>query len=458
MRRTAKQLILSCCLPFLARAQVFNRSDLNWTLPNENGSIPVPGSLPSQAHIYLFKTGYTERRSHAVNQFQSYTTFKTGCGSIPANVTTKCLTYEYPNVRRKIDDNKLAAFLPSRVYKVGYLVRLSESVTLFGSPGDPTYLCHPNAILLDETSADTFKYDQNGLTIVSDTLGNIIHWVLESAVQSSQNMLRMWGGGIYQSSSDVTTDGDLGILDWSELIFSDTLYSIYSFIESVEPEVRQSVLRVNRHFRNVQWACGNEVEGIIMSANMSLANGTHTLSEQGRVMHDAISMQDGNVLERYNYDATEAFNLSTYPAGVTRCFLPHNLSLMNEFIFQSMPSFHTWKEVLKNPEDIAFSSTVVIDVPRPSPPSWKPRLAEPQCASRAVLDDECCRALVSGTSGSNQTFAQWCWSTQVFPIHEHGRRYCLVRTRRWDRPEQYLDSPIWRRHDIWQVDRWTAIE
>ncbi|KAF8134400.1 hypothetical protein EV363DRAFT_1429974 [Boletus edulis] len=385
MRRTAKQLILSCCLPFLARAQVFNRSDLNWTLPNENGSIPVPGSLPSQAHIYLFKTAvrYTERRSSKAIP----TTCKTGCGSIPANVTTKCLTYEYPNVRRKIDDNKLP------VYKVGYLVRLSESVTLFGSPGDPTYLCHPNAILLDETSADTFKYDQNGSLIGQYTL-DIIRWVLESAVQSSQNMLRMWGGGIYQSS-DVTTDGDLGILDWSELIFSDTLYSMDTILlESVEPEVRQSVLRVNRHFRNVQWACGNEVEGIIMS----------------RVMHGAISMQDGNVLERYNYDATEAFNLSTYPVG----------RLMNEFMY-SMLSFHTWKKVLKNTEDIAFSSTVVIDVPRPSPPSCKPRLAEPQCASRAVSDDECCRALASGTPGSNQTFAQWCWSTQVFPIHEHGR-------------------------------------
>lgn len=57
MRRTTKQLILSCCLPLLAHAQVFSLSDLSWTLRNENGSIVVPGSLPSQAHIDLFKAG-----------------------------------------------------------------------------------------------------------------------------------------------------------------------------------------------------------------------------------------------------------------------------------------------------------------------------------------------------------------------------------------------------------------
>jgi beta-mannosidase len=50
-------------------------------------------------------------------------------------------------------------------------------------------------------------------------------------------------------------------------------------LESVEPEVRQNVRRVNRHPSNAQWAGGNEIEGMVMDVNMSLANGTHYLDE-----------------------------------------------------------------------------------------------------------------------------------------------------------------------------------
>lgn len=57
MRRAGKGLIVSCYLPLLARARVFSLSDLGWTPQNQNGSIIVPGSLPSQAHIDLFKAG-----------------------------------------------------------------------------------------------------------------------------------------------------------------------------------------------------------------------------------------------------------------------------------------------------------------------------------------------------------------------------------------------------------------
>jgi beta-mannosidase len=41
----------------LAVAQVFDLSELQWTLKNQNGSIVVPGSLPSQAHLDLFEAG-----------------------------------------------------------------------------------------------------------------------------------------------------------------------------------------------------------------------------------------------------------------------------------------------------------------------------------------------------------------------------------------------------------------
>ena len=99
--------------------------------------------------------------------------------------------------------------------------------------------------------------------------------------------LRIWGGGIYQPSDELTGGYDfysacdeLGILAWSELIFSDTPYPLNDFLlETIEPEVRQNIRRINRHPSNAQWAGGNEIEGIVLNQNRSMANGSHYLDE-----------------------------------------------------------------------------------------------------------------------------------------------------------------------------------
>lgn len=99
--------------------------------------------------------------------------------------------------------------------------------------------------------------------------------------------LRVWGGGIYQPSDELTGGYDfysvcdeLGIFAWSELIFSDALYPLNDWLlDSIEPEVRQNVRRVNRHPSNAQWAGGNEVEVVILIVNSTFPGGEVFLPE-----------------------------------------------------------------------------------------------------------------------------------------------------------------------------------
>jgi beta-mannosidase len=100
-----------------------------------------------------------------------------------------------------------------------------------------------------------------------------VRWILESAVNSGLNMVRVWGGGHYQPSEASVAGGvydfyricdEIGLLAWSELEFSDAMYPINDWmLDNYEPEVRQHVRRVNRHPSNAQWAGGNEIEGIV---------------------------------------------------------------------------------------------------------------------------------------------------------------------------------------------------
>ena len=62
-----------------------------------------------------------------------------------------------------------------------------------------------------------------------------------------------------------------------------------------------------------------------------------------------------------------------------------------------------------------------------------------------------------GTTDSNQTFAQWCWSTQVFQSMN------MVSEIAWYRHgagkgENNLGSLVWQLNDIWQGTSWSSVE
>ncbi|KAI5121557.1 hypothetical protein M0805_000738 [Coniferiporia weirii] len=319
-----------------------------------------------------------------------------------------------------------------------------------------------------------------------------VRWVVESAVMSGQNMLRVWGGGIYQPSDEETgvynfyeTCDELGILAWSELIFSDELYPINEFLlESIAPEVRQNVRRTNRHPSNAQWAGGNEIEGIVEGVNSSLSNGTHYLNEFVTLfqdfLHDIVLNEtsslsytdcsttsgylslDPYVLrfrnstpgeiygnsERYNYDASVAFDYTTYPVS----------RFVNEFGFHSMPSFYSWEEVLESPEDFSFNSTIVYSRDHHPPAgglAW-PNPNANQGQSQMTMGVELWLP-TPGTESANQTFAQWCWSTQVFQALNMVSEIAWYR-RGAGLGENNLGALVWQLNDIWQGVSWSSIE
>lgn len=131
---------------------------------------------------------------------------------------------------------------------------------------------------------------------------------------------------------------------------------------------------------------------------------------------------------------------------------------MNEFGYHSMPSFYSWEEVLESPDDFSFNSTVVmsrdhhppagnLDFPNPNAPQGQAQMTE---AVELWLP-------TPGTSDSNQTFTQWCWSTQIF------QSMTMVSQIAWYRHgagkgENNLGALVWQLNDIWQGVSWSSIE
>ncbi|MEU8221526.1 glycoside hydrolase family 2 protein [Kribbella sp. NPDC048915] len=79
------------------------------------------------------------------------------------------------------------------------------------------------------------------------------------AVDAGMNLLRVWGGGIYESEDFYDVCDELGILVWQDFLFACAAYSEDEPLRSeVEAEARQAVTRLSRHASLAVWNGNNE--------------------------------------------------------------------------------------------------------------------------------------------------------------------------------------------------------
>ncbi|MFW5995900.1 MAG: beta-mannosidase [Halanaerobiaceae bacterium] len=85
---------------------------------------------------------------------------------------------------------------------------------------------------------------------------------LQAAVGAGMNMVRVWGGGIYEDDIFYELCDEKGLLVWQDFIFACGTYPTYDqdFLASVEQEVRDNVKRLRHHPSLALWCGNNEIE------------------------------------------------------------------------------------------------------------------------------------------------------------------------------------------------------
>jgi len=86
---------------------------------------------------------------------------------------------------------------------------------------------------------------------------------LNYAKKANMNMIRVWGGGIYEDESFYNLCDELGLLVWQDFPFACALYP-YSddFIKNVEKEITQNIKKLRKHTSLALWCGNNEIEGL----------------------------------------------------------------------------------------------------------------------------------------------------------------------------------------------------
>lgn len=113
--------------------------------------------------------------------------------------------------------------------------------------------------------------------------------LLEDAVRANMNMIRVWGGGQYESDHFYLTCDRLGIMVWQDFMFSCSLYpATVGFLQSVREEVAAQVGRLQHHASLALWCGNNENVGALTWFEESMRNRDRYLVDYDRLNEGVI--------------------------------------------------------------------------------------------------------------------------------------------------------------------------
>jgi beta-mannosidase len=88
---------------------------------------------------------------------------------------------------------------------------------------------------------------------------------VRDAIEANMNLLRVWGGGLYESEDFYRVCDELGVLVWQDFLFACAAYCEDEPLRSeVEAEAREAISRLSRHASLAIWnGCNENIWGYV---------------------------------------------------------------------------------------------------------------------------------------------------------------------------------------------------
>jgi beta-mannosidase len=203
--------------------------------------------------------------------------------------------------------------------------------------------------------------------------------ILAAAHDSHFNMLRLWGGGYYESDEFYDLCDELGLMVWQEFIFGGAMVpGDTAFQNNVRAEAAQQVMRLRNHPSIVLWCGNNEVEtGWTSWGDRKKFAESITPQQRERVWQDYVVMfrdilkgivvQQGNGVPYWSSSPSADFdepagndhngdmhywNVWSGQGAPIEEYLKQTPRFMSEYGFQSMPDLRTVREFAGSDEDL----------------------------------------------------------------------------------------------------------
>ncbi|CAF1086479.1 unnamed protein product [Adineta steineri] len=306
--------------------------------------------------------------------------------------------------------------------------------------------------------------------------------LLYSTAEANINMLRVWGGGVYESDDFYELTDQLGIMIWQDFMFSDSLYPTnIAFLQNIQNEISFQVNRLKSHPSIAIWSGNNENEaGIskrysgyhipdvdrpkyendyrLLYVNLILvlvetldptrpfvtsspSNGWETVKEN-YIADDPQSPLYGDV--HYYNDKVDPWNYTYVPIS----------RFLSETGLQSMPSLETLLQITNDSKDLSFES-----------PLMRHRQHNVRDGQKQLLLEMMFNLPLPLTNDSLQNFTLLIYLSQInqamyIKTHsDHCRRYSSRSMMNKNNSQGHtMGLMYWQLNDIWQAPTWSSIE
>ncbi len=278
-------------------------------------------------------------------------------------------------------------------------------------------------------------------------------FLIKSVHDSNMNMLRVWGGGIYEADEFYELCDEMGIMVWQDFMFACSMYpATQEFLDNVRAEAIDNVKRLRNHPSIVLWAGNNEIEtgwmnwgwrktlpasvwddykkiflGVLQEvcANFDPTRPYWPSSPHGGLDDDPDSLRSGDVHFWRVWHAAEPF--TDYEKQTPR--------FMSEYGFQSFPNIETVKAYTV-PSDRDIESPIML------------------AHQRHPRGNQLVREYMLREYAQPRDFESFLYVSQV--LQAEGIRIGAEHLRRL--MPHNMGSLYWQINDCWPVASWSSID
>jgi len=279
---------------------------------------------------------------------------------------------------------------------------------------------------------------------------------IEQALAANMNILRVWGGGLYETDAFYDVCDELGVMVWQDFAFACAAYAEEEPLRSlVEAEARHNIARLSRHPSLVLWnGCNENIWGyfawswqgrpwkkVLAERTWGLGYYLDLLPRQLAELDDSrpywpaspysgsmeISPNDGRHGNRHVWDAWFGGHWTNYYGQASR--------FCSEFGFQGPP---TW-------------ATLAAAIPPDGRRRGSPTMVQHQKCPEGY---EKINASLAVNFDVPESFDDWHYVAQVNQARALQCGVEFYRSNRW----MCMGTIYWQLNDCWPVTSWAAID
>lgn len=282
--------------------------------------------------------------------------------------------------------------------------------------------------------------------------------IIEAAKESNMNMLRVWGGGVYENDIFYELCNRNGLLVWQDFMFACSMYPTQeSFIINIEKEADYQTKRLRNHSNIALWCGNNEIDegwhnwGWHKSNNLSKEDSTELWNSYKKIFHEFLP----NIVNNNTYNS---FYLSTSPLygwgrdksmthgsahywgvwwGVQPIekFIEKVPRFMSEYGIQALPQISTFRTILSQDQEYLFSEQL-------------------KCHQKHPKGFENISAYLEMEKLSTENLIHYIYYSQLIQAKGIG---LAIEAQRRSMP-YCMGSLYWQLNDCWPVTSWSSID